>query len=255
MMLFTQILRCCGASTFIQAECFSFVSSPRLRLAVALYISLFCFNSCGGRVFIRLAPTSLAAAAPTTSLPSACSNTVAVAFAYSFEWCAASFSATSLQDRIFIVALVLSSLWLFLFSAVLIFFLAMCFFCETSLFGVAIMNCAMTFSVVASHVDHVVCFSVSAAIHMFLVHEYVVQLFLCTFWCLASSLLVKRFSVHRLECCEVLYHQPLLHPVSSLVPFFECVRSNTDTFNSRPWSQFGIEVTTHNLYVLLFGIP
>ena len=61
-------------------------------------------------------------------------------------------------------------------------------------------------------------------------------------------------AVHRVECCEILYHQPLLHPVSSLVSLVECVRSNTDTFNSLSWSQFGIELSSHNFHVLLFGI-
>ena len=55
------------------------------------------------------------------------------------------------------------------------------------------------------------------------------------------------------ECCEVLHHQPLLHPLSSLAHLFECVRSNTDTFNSIPWSQFGIEISSHNFHVLSFG--
>ena len=48
-------------------------------------------------------------------------------------------------------------------------------------------------SVVASHVDHVICFSISAATHVFPVHQYVVQLFLYTFQCPVWSLLFKRF--------------------------------------------------------------
>ena len=43
-------------------------------------------------------------------------------------------------------------------------------------------------------------------------------------------MLVKRFSVHRVECC--------------LVSIFECVRSNTDTFNVKSWCQFSIEVSS-----------
>ena len=51
-----------------------------------------------------------------------------------------------------------------------------------------------------------------------------------------------RVSVHRVECC------------ATLVSLFECVGSNTDTFNSVSSSHFDIEVSTHNLNVLLFGI-
>ena len=52
---------------------------------------------------------------------------------------------------------------------------------------------------------------------------FLVQLFLGTFKCPASSLLFKRFSVHRVGCCEILYHQPMFHPISSLVSSVGCV--------------------------------
>ena len=66
-----------------------------------------------------------------------------------------------------------------------------------------------------------------------------------------EQLAFQAFFVHRVEYCEISYHQPLLHPVSSLVPLFECVRSKNDTFNTKPWSQFGIVVSSHILGALL----
>ena len=79
-------------------------------------------------------------------------------------------------------------------------------------------------------------------------------MFLGSFWRSVGRLLSKRFSVHRVESCEVLYHQPLFQPVSSFVHLFECMRANTDSRNSFSWSQFGVEICSHNLYALLAEI-
>ena len=132
---------------------------------------------------------------------------------------------------------------------------------------------------VASHVDHVICFSISDATWVFPVHQYEVQLFHCAvmincaitlLWSLpmwimsfdSASLmqhgcflstnmksncftvplsvlqvacLSSVFSVHRVECCEVLYHQPLLHPASSLV--YSISRSQIDIeISSSSWN-------------------
>ena len=101
--------------------------------------------------------------------------------------------------------------------------------------------CHNTF-VVAAHVDHAVGFSIFTVFQMSSLDQNVINLFLGSSWRSVHRLLSKRFSVHRVECCEVLFHQPLLHPISSLVLLFECVRTNTDSFHSMAWSQFGIEV-------------
>ena len=145
---------------------------------------------------------------------------------------------------VFFIVLTLCALCCFDFLLVAVFFSRDIFLwcCDDNL-------CHNT-SVVASHVDHVVCFGISAAVHMFSVHQYVIQLFLSTFRCPVGSLLSTRFSVHRVEWCEILYHQPLLHQVTSLVSLVDCVRTNTDTLNSIPWSQFGIEVSSHNFMFL-----
>ena len=73
-------------------------------------------------------------------------------------------------------------------------------------------------SVVASQVD-VICYSVSAAVNMIPVHQYGIQLFLCTCRCPVGSLLFGRFSVHRAKVaakfCIITHcfiHSPLLFP-------------------------------------------
>ena len=38
-----------------------------------------------------------------------------------------------------------------------------------------------------------------------------------------SRLFPRSLLVHRVECCEILHHQPMFHPVSSLVSSVECV--------------------------------
>ena len=75
-----------------------------------------------------------------------------------------------------------------------------------------------------------------------------------SFSAICRSFAFLAFFVHRVECCEVLYRQPLLHPVSSFVPLFECVRTNTDSLHSISWAQFGVEISSHNLWALVTGI-
>ena len=88
------------------------------------------------------------------------------------------------------------------------------FFIDACFLGVIFLRCldheyCRITSGVATHVDHVVCFNISAA--------YAVQLFLYTFRCSVRSLFFRRLSVHCVERNEVLHHQPPLHPITSLV--------------------------------------
>ena len=100
-------------------------------------------------------------------------------------------------------------------------FLSQCVFREISLFGAVMANCAITlrWSLPMCIMSFA---SISAAVNVFSVHQNVVQLFLSTFWCPVGSLLSRHFSVYHVGCCEFFYHQPLLHPVSSLVSLVEC---------------------------------
>ena len=47
-----------------------------------------------------------------------------------------------------------------------------------------------------------------------------------------TRLFTRSLPVHRVDCCEILHHQPMFHPISSLVSSVECVFTNTCTFNS-----------------------
>ena len=115
-------------------------------------------------------------------------------------------------------------------------------------------ECCHNKSVVAAHVDHVVRFSIFTVLQVSSLDQYVINLFLGPFKRSVRRLLSMRFSALCVECCEVLYHQPLLHPVSSFVPLVGSVRTNTDSLHSISWAQFGVEVSSHNLYALLSGI-
>ena len=115
-------------------------------------------------------------------------------------------------------------------------------------------ECCHNTSVVAAHVDDVIGFSIFTESQVSSFDQFVINLFLCSFKQSVCSLLSRRFSVHRVECCKVLHHQPLSHPVSSFVTFIECMRTNTYSFHSIAWSQFGTAVSSHNLNALLAGI-
>ena len=108
--------------------------------------------------------------------------------------------------------------------------------------------------VVTAHVDHVIGFSIFTVFHVSSLDQFVVNLFLGHFKRSVGRFFSKRCSVHRVECCEVLYHQPLLQPISSFVTLFECARANTGTLHSISWAQFGVEISSHNLYPSLTGI-
>ena len=41
--------------------------------------------------------------------------------------------------------------------------------------------------------------------------------------------------VHRVECCEIVHHQPVFHPSLLFVSTVECVKTNTCTLNSKSW--------------------
>ena len=77
-----------------------------------------------------------------------------------------------------------------------------------------------------------------------------VDLLLVSFWRSVGRLFPRRLPVHRVECCEILHHPPLLHPVSSFVSSVECVFTNTCTFNSATKSQFCIEAYSNNRYAI-----
>ena len=115
-------------------------------------------------------------------------------------------------------------------------------------------ECCHNTSEVAAHADQVVGFSIFTLFQVSSFDQNVVNLFVGPFRRSVCRLLSKRFSAHRDECRNVLYHQPLLHPISSFVLLFECVRTDTDSFYSIAWAQFGIEFPSHNLYALLSGI-
>ena len=115
-------------------------------------------------------------------------------------------------------------------------------------------ECCHSTSVVAAHVDHVVGISIFTVFQLSSLDQYVINLFLSPFKRSVGRLVSKRFPVHRVECCEVLYHQPLLHRVSTFVLLFECERTNTNSFHSMAWAHFGVEVSSHKLYALLTGI-
>ena len=108
-----------------------------------------------------------------------------------------------------------SSLRLVVLSPVLIFFLDFLLWCCNH-------KLCITLLWSLPHVHHVVCFSVSAAIHMFPVHQYVVQLFFCTFRGPVGSWRLKRF-VHivlsAVKFCIInhcLIQSPLLFPSLSV---------------------------------------
>ena len=59
---------------------------------------------------------------------------------------------------------------------------------------------------------------------------------------------------HRVECCEILHHQPMFHPVSSCVSTVECLYTNTCTLNSVSRPQLSVEVSSNNWYAIFAGI-
>ena len=80
-------------------------------------------------------------------------------------------------------------------------------------------ECCHNTSVVDAHVDDVIGFSILTESRVPSFDQFVINLSFCSFKRSVYSLLSSRFSVHRVECCKVLHHQPLSHPVSSFVPF------------------------------------
>ena len=111
-------------------------------------------------------------------------------------------------------------------------------------------ECCHDTSVVTDHVDYVFGFSIFTVFQVSSLDQNVVNLFLSPFRRPASRLLSRCFSVHRIECCEVLYHVSLLQPVSSFV-----AGQHTGTLHSVSWAQFGFEVSSHYLYALLSCVP
>ena len=109
-------------------------------------------------------------------------------------------------------------------------------------------NCHDT-SVVTSHVDHVVGFGVFVVSQVSSLGFYVVDVFLITFWRNESRLFLWCFSVHRVECCVSLKHQPMFHPITSFVSLVECVSANTYAFGTVTKSQLCIEVSSNYKYV------
>ena len=103
-------------------------------------------------------------------------------------------------------------------------------------------ECCHDTSVVTAHVDHVVGFSIFDVFQETSLGYDVVNLLLVTFWRSAGRLFPTGLSVHRVECCEALQHQPMIHPVTAFVSSVECVFANTCTFGSGTKSQFCIEV-------------
>ena len=59
-------------------------------------------------------------------------------------------------------------------------------------------------SVVTSNVDHVVGFGVLVVPQVSSLGQYVVDLFLVTFWRYECRLFLRCLSVHRVECCVIL---------------------------------------------------
>ena len=65
-------------------------------------------------------------------------------------------------------------------------------------------ECRHDTSVVAAHLDHVVCLGIFVVFQVSSLGYDVVDLLLISLWRSASGLFPKVLSVHRVECCEVL---------------------------------------------------
>ena len=65
-------------------------------------------------------------------------------------------------------------------------------------------ECCHDTSVVTAHVDHVVGFGIFVVFMVSSLDYDVVDLFLISFWGSVGRLFPKIFSVHRVECCEIL---------------------------------------------------
>ena len=106
-------------------------------------------------------------------------------------------------------------------------------------------ECCHDTSVVSAHADQVVGFSIFVVFQVSSLGCDVVDLLLISFWRSAGRLLPRILSIHRVECCEALQHQPMFHPVTSFVSSVECVFANTCTFRSVTKSQL-----SNNRYVI-----
>ena len=115
-------------------------------------------------------------------------------------------------------------------------------------------ECCHDTSVVAANADHVIGFSIFTVFQVSPLDQDVLNLFLGLFGRSVGRLFSKRLSVHRVECCEILHHQPMIQPISSFVSFIECVRANTCTLNAVSWTQFSVEASSNDLYALVVGI-
>ena len=111
-------------------------------------------------------------------------------------------------------------------------------------------KCCHNTSVVTAHVDHVVGFGIFVVFQVSSLGYDVVDLLLISFRISAGRLFPMILSVHRVECCEALQHQPMIHPITSFVSSVECVFANTCTFCSLSWSQLSIEVSTNDWYAV-----
>ena len=111
-------------------------------------------------------------------------------------------------------------------------------------------ECCHDTSVVAAHVDHIVGFGVFVVFQVSSLDYDVVDLLLISNKRFVSRLFPRSLPVHRVECCEMLHHQPMFHPVSTFASSVECVFTNTCTFNSVTWSQLSVKVSSNNRYAI-----
>ena len=106
---------------------------------------------------------------------------------------------------------------------------------------------------VTAHVDHVIGIGIFVVFQVSTLDQDVVDLLLGSFRIFVCRLFSQRLSTYRVECCEILHHQPMLQPFSNFVSSIERVRANTSTLNTVSWPQFGVEVSSNNLYTLFAG--
>ena len=110
-------------------------------------------------------------------------------------------------------------------------------------------ECCHDISVVTAHVDHAVGFGIFVVFQVSSLGYDVINLFLGPLRRSVGRLFHKILSVHRVECCKILQHQPMFQPITSFVSTVECVFANTNTFCSATKSQSNIEVSSNNRYV------
>ena len=108
--------------------------------------------------------------------------------------------------------------------------------------------------VVTAHVHHVVGFSISTVFQVSSLDQNVVDLLLGPFRRSVGRLLSMCFSVHRVECCEVLYHQSLLLSISSFVFSLSVCGSTLARSTPSPGPSSALKSPPTNLCALLTGI-